>query len=378
MEKKILERKDDYRTLEFSKSRKIFTNKKHAFGANLLFIDSPVGAGYSYSNNSWDLLWNGDKRTAEDALVFLVEWMKKFPDYRERDFYITGESYAGHYIPQLAQAILWSQRWELIKTINLKGFMVGNPLTDDFYDYLGAFEFKWVNGLISADTYQLLNLFCKYDSFLKPSPACKKILDRAVEELGEIDRYSIYTPACTENSTSNSPLTGLHQLLERLHEPYDPCYDNHVAIYFNTPEVQEALHVDPDVANATWLPCNHVVSKNWKDTAKSVLPIYRELMFSGLRIWVFSGDTDSVIPVTSTRYWIESLNLPTVTPWHPWHEDGQVGGWAQEYKGLTYVTVRGAGHLVALHRPKLALAVFKAFLSGIQLSPSPPSAISEP
>lgn len=46
----------------------------------------------------------------------------------------------------------------------------------------------------------------------------------------------------------------------------------------------------------------------------------------------------------------------------------QVGGWTQEYKGLTFVTVRGAGHEVPLHKPKLALVLLKAFLSG---SPMP-------
>lgn len=40
----------------------------------------------------------------------------------------------------------------------------------------------------------------------------------------------------------------------------------------------------------------------------------------------FSGDTDAVIPVTSTRYSIDALKLPTVTPWHAWYDDdGEVG-----------------------------------------------------
>lgn len=42
----------------------------------------------------------------------------------------------------------------------------------------------------------------------------------------------------------------------------------------------------------------------------------------------------------------------------------QVGGSTQVYKGLTFVTVRGAGHEVPLHKPKLALALIEAFLSG--------------
>jgi hypothetical protein len=39
-----------------------------------------------------------------------------------------------------------------------------------------------------------------------------------------------------------------------------------------------------------------------------------------------SGDTDAVIPVTSTRYSVDALKLPTVTPWRAWYEDdGEVG-----------------------------------------------------
>lgn len=80
-----------------------------------------------------------------------------------------------------------------------------------------------------------------------------------------------------------------------------------------------------------------------------------------------SGDTDAVIPVTSTRYTIDSLKLPTVKPFRAWYDDGTVGGWTQEYAGLTFVSVRGAGHEVPLHRPKLALALIKAFLAGTSM-----------
>lgn len=45
----------------------------------------------------------------------------------------------------------------------------------------------------------------------------------------------------------------------------------------------------------------------------------------------------------------------------------QVGGWTQVYDGLNFVTVRGAGHEVPLHKPKLALMLLKSFLSGISM-----------
>ncbi|XP_020961994.1 putative serine carboxypeptidase-like 23 [Arachis ipaensis] len=63
--------------------------------ANILFLESPAGVGFSYTNTSSDLLTSGDNRTAQDALIFLVKWMSRFPQYKYRDFYIAGESYAG-------------------------------------------------------------------------------------------------------------------------------------------------------------------------------------------------------------------------------------------------------------------------------------------
>ncbi|XP_020268604.1 serine carboxypeptidase II-2 [Asparagus officinalis] len=336
--------------------------------ANILFVDSPAGVGFSYSNNTNDVLSNGDERTAKDSFNFLQKWFKRFPQYKGRDFYLSGESYAGHYVPQLAQVIVRSQKSTGDKSVNLKGYMVGNALTDDFHDHLGVFQFMWVAGLISDQTYKLLNVLCDFESFIHSSEQCNKILDTASSELGNIDPYSIFTPSCPGSATFSQ-----NKLLKRLHsvakmgEKYDPCSEKHSTVYFNLPEVQHALHVNPAAAPSKWETCSDAVYDNWRDSSRSILPIYHELIEHGLRIWMFSGDTDSVLPVTSTRYDVDALKLPTVTPWHPWYDDGQVGGWTQVYEGLTFVTMRGAGHEVPLHRPKQALVLLKSFLAGSPL-----------
>ncbi|CAN6482102.1 unnamed protein product [Victoria cruziana] len=293
--------------------------------ANILFLDSPVGVGFSYANNSEDLLNNGDRRTAEDSLNFLRNWLKRFPQYKGRDFYITGESYAGHYVPQLAHAIVRCQSSSDENDISLKGYMVGNALTDDFFDHLGVFQFMWSTGLISDQTYKLLNIFCDLQSFVHTSDKCDSVLELAEKELGNIDEYSIYTPTCQiRNATFPSRLRRKMHLVGRISEQYDPCTEEHSVIYFNLPEVQKALHVNPAFAPPRWDTCSDLVSDHWKDSPRSILPIYHELIKFGLRIWMFSGDTDAVIPVTSTRYNIDALGLPPVTPWRAWYVDGQV------------------------------------------------------
>ncbi|KAH0935891.1 hypothetical protein HID58_013008 [Brassica napus] len=343
--------------------------------ANILFLDAPVGVGYSYSNTSSDLLTNGDQRTAKDSLKFLLKWVELYPEYKGREFYIAGESYAGHYIPQLSQAIVEHNQASGENTINLMGYMVGNGLMDDFHDSLGLYQYIWTLGFISDQTYSLLKLKCGLEPFVHTSEVCLKALDIMDMEIGDIDQYSVFTPACVANASQAKMLLKKRRVGGRVSEQYDPCTMKHSKVYFNLPEVQEALHVPPGLAPSKWDVCSDDVSRNWKDSPSSVLNIYHELIAAGLRIWVFSGDADAVVPVTSTRYSIDALKLHPVSPYGPWYIDGQVGGWTQEYDGLNFVTVRGAGHEVPLHRPKEALALFQAFITGTSLS-TPENSIS--
>ena len=67
---------------------------------------------------------------------------------------------------------------------------------------------------------------------------------------------------------------------------------------------------------------------------------------SKLKILVFSGDVDAIVPVTGTMTWIYQLNKAIVTAKTPWYLNGQVGGRATVYDGFTFTTVRNAGHMV--------------------------------
>ena len=62
--------------------------------ANIVFLESPAFVGWSYSNRSEDQTV-GDKRTAEDALQFLVGFFERFPAFKDRPFWLAGESYGG-------------------------------------------------------------------------------------------------------------------------------------------------------------------------------------------------------------------------------------------------------------------------------------------
>ncbi|CAL4991163.1 unnamed protein product [Urochloa decumbens] len=335
--------------------------------AHVIFLESPAGVGFSYSNTTSDLTV-GDNRTAHDSYTFLVKWFERFPKYKYRDFYIAGESYAGHYVPQLSQLVYRKNIGVKKPFINFKGFLVGNGVTDDPIDTKGMFEYWWHHGLISDETLHSVDLCLDGSTLTKPSPQCQKVMDKATEEQGNIDVYSIYTPPCKWGTPYERRIQrSRHRLML---PPYDPCTAFYSKKYLNDPEVQNALHANVSgIIKYPWIMCNMDVYNNWTtDKPISMLPIYKELIGAGLKVWVFSGDTDTAVPLSSTRRSLAAMRLPVKTSWYPWYMDPtnptEVGGWSMEYEGLTYVTVRGAGHEVPLHRPEQALFLFKQFLLG--------------
>ncbi|KAL5774976.1 hypothetical protein ACOSP7_012533 [Xanthoceras sorbifolium] len=339
--------------------------------ANLLFLESPAGVGFSYTNTSVNLEDSGDSRTAEDALTFLIRWMSRFPQYKYRELYIAGESYAGHYVPQLAKKIHDYNKAYLRPIINLKGFIVGNAVSDNYYDSIGTVTFWWTHSMISDRTYRSILEHCNFTSD-KSSKLCDESVSYAMNhEFGDIDQYSIYTPSCI--ALPNSTIRLKNTLLRRRVSGYDPCTENYAEKYYNRVDVQKAMHANTSGIPYKWTACSDVLINNWKDSEDSMLPTYKELIKADLRIWVFSGDTDSVVPVTATRFFLSHLSLPIKTPWYPWYSGNQVGGWTEVYQGLTFATVRGAGHEVPLFQPRRGFILFRSFLAGKQLPKLPKS-----
>ncbi|KAI3988031.1 hypothetical protein MKX01_011820 [Papaver californicum] len=336
--------------------------------ANLLFVESPVGVGFSYTNTSSDLTQLNDEFVAEDAYIFVVNWLKRFPQYKSHNFFLSGESYAGHYVPQLAELIytrnLDSQNYPLV---NLKGFIVGNPETDDFYDSRGLLEYAWSHAVVSNQVYDQASNACDF-KHLDWTVDCQKAMNLVFQEYKKIDIYNIYAPTCLKNKTS-ALIEGLvgkvHQnglSRMRILGGYDPCFSTYTEQYFNMADVQSALHAK---TTGKWKVCNDSILYTYNFTVFSILPIYTKLIKAGFKIWIYSGDTDGRVPVIGSRYWTEALGLSLKSPWRTWYHENQVGGRMVEYEnGFNFLTVKGAGHLVPLSKPSESLALIRSFLSG--------------
>lgn len=96
-----------------------------------------------------------------DLYTFLEGWFStKFPEFVNNALYISGESFGGHYVPQLTWTILNRNKKSPKVPLNLKGMLVGNPWTDDKIDG-GSVPF-WIysHALCSLDTWQLVEKEC--------------------------------------------------------------------------------------------------------------------------------------------------------------------------------------------------------------------------
>jgi len=125
---------------------------------NMLYIDNPVGCGFSTTNNS-----AGYAHSALDAGVNLFEGLKQFfklfPQYKDNKFYVAGESYAGKYVPAIGyQILLNSKSSDPANRINLKGLAIGNGVTDPIHQILFG-EYFYQLGLIDKNTLATYNYY---------------------------------------------------------------------------------------------------------------------------------------------------------------------------------------------------------------------------
>ncbi|CAN8298713.1 unnamed protein product [Cochlearia groenlandica] len=354
-----------------------FNNYSWNKEANMLFLEAPVGVGFSYTSNPMDLEKLGDQVTAEDSLSFLINWFLKFPEFRANEFYITGESYAGHYVPQLSELIYdRNKKVTSGSQINLKGFMIGNAVINEGTDMAGLVDYAWSHAIISDELHSNIHVSCKFEEQTSNKTVqCINNIRDFMESYNDIDIYSIYTPVCLSSTTSSrkpklivSPsLLTSHDMWDMLPAGYDPCTEGYAKNYFNRKDVQIALHANVTNLPYPYTPCSGVI-KRWTSASPTMIPIIQKLLTGGLRIWIYSGDTDGRVPVTSTRYSIKKMGPKVKSPWRSWFHKNQVAGWVETYAGgLTFVTVRGAGHQVPVFAPAQSLSLFSHFLSSIPL-----------
>ncbi|KAF1867927.1 hypothetical protein Lal_00042441 [Lupinus albus] len=343
--------------------------------SNLLFIESPAGVGWSYSNTTSDYN-TGDASTANDLVVFFLKWYEKFPSYKSRELFLTGESYAGHYIPQLADALLNFNANSTDFKFNIKGVAIGNPLLKLGSFRQSRYEYYWSHGLISDELGLTIKKECNFDddvsgSINNVSTSCENAMSEASDSVGQyINDYDIILDVCYPAIAEQE--LRLHKSITKLSIGVDVCMSRERSFYFNLPEVQKALHANRTNLPYKWTTCSDVLNYSETDISINIIPILKRIVQNHIKVWIFSGDQDSVVPLTGTRTLIrelaQELNFNITVPYGAWFHGGQVGGWAIEYGNiLTFATVRGASHMVPYAQPSRALHLFSDFVLGRRL-----------
>jgi len=323
--------------------------------ANVLYIEAPVGVGFSYSDNASDY-YTDDEKTAVDNLAFLETWFaSEFPQYRSNDLWITGESYAGMYVPELVQKIL-SQSPTL--SARLKGFMVGNPCMNCPDSMAQAYTlqvqlFYW-HGLVPFSLYQKwMTSSCALPN-ANPSRACLDLFDSINNIIGNYDPDNLYTDFCYGNATLEGTV---------LQNPNCVTVDDKLDEYLNSADVQRAIHAR---IGTTWSDCTDG-PLNYTTLWQDMTPYYKYIFSKSpsIRVLIYSGDVDiATVPHAVTQMCVANLGGALVQPWRPWIVNGAIAGYVEVYDRYTYATVKGAGHEVPTYQPWSAYHLFQNFLTG--------------
>lgn len=358
--------------------------------AHMIYLESPAGVGFSYSDRSKEDIRSNDTKSGVDNLNAIISFFTKYPQLKGLDFYISGESYAGIYVPTLAQLIL-KHNLNREDKINLKGILIGNGVADWEVELEHALiDYAYDHGLYSFETRSKLNQFCGNGTTWIDNDKCisaRKEIQDSLQGMNIYDIYRICPPIknstkgsrhsvetkfykrisnfqrkliANKNKTLNSTiLEGIDDSLSIWPDGCAP--DEYPAEWLNREDVKRALHVR---SNITFAECSDEVGANYTIDEKGSLYLYPQLIEQGLKIWFFSGDTDGAVSFNGSQRWIEKLNLIIVEPWKHWSVDGQTAGYYQIYNGLTFLTIRGAGHMAPQWKREESYNLFKAFLEG--------------
>ena len=352
--------------------------------ANMVFLEQPVGVGFSYSDNSDDYKI-GDSQAAKDNLQTILQFLMKFPQYSKVPLFITSESYGGHYMPTLAyQIVKYNEQQADATKLNFKGFAVGNPYTD-YYSGVGAeMETYWGKQLLPKPTWDkyVANGCLEVTNQFNNSMCSTLILD-FMKKIGNLNPYALDYPVCVSQQqiwttrmlyeTSKMYNNEFSNAFLALKDSYEPCEDNYAANYLNDPDVKNALHVKSSIE---WEECSRTVKYEYMDKMLPMEHYYNELLNAvsdkDLRIMVYSGDDDSVCGTIGTQKWLWTLGFPVKKDeyWKVWKVDGQTAGYISQFdtpfsneSRLTFATVHFAGHEVPTYKPKEAFVLFQAYLN---------------
>jgi carboxypeptidase C (cathepsin A) len=316
--------------------------------ANVIYIDQPAGTGFSSVGNIHGYV-HDEKEMAVEMYIFLQGWLKTFPQYIGRPFFIFGESYAGHYIPSVAYTILKENPDPSNIYIPLQSISIGNGMTSPVIQYGSYGPFSVFHAMIAKNQYEQVNAqyqLCKevLDTGVgSPELQCNSILSMISTMAGPFNEYDV-----TKTCPSDLPL----------------CYNFSLSdLYLNQQDVQSTLHVDKK-----WTMCNNMVhtelSKDWWSRQDYLVP---DILAQGVGVNVYNGILGYICNFAGCEEWMNQMTWPHQqdflnAPREIWYVNDIIAGYRQSAYNLSMIAVNNAGHMVPMDQPENAFDMFTRIL----------------
>lgn len=137
--------------------------------------------------------------------------------------------------------------------------------------------------------------------------------------------------------------------------------------YLNNPYVRKALHIPESLPR--WDMCNFLVNLQYRRLYQSMNSQYLKLLSSQkYQILLYNGDVDMACNFMGDEWFVDSLNQKMEVQRRPWLVDygesgEQVAGFVKECSHITFLTIKGAGHMVPTDKPRAAFTMFSRFLN---------------
>ncbi|GAB0086714.1 Carboxypeptidase [Sergentomyia squamirostris] len=343
---------------EFTKSGKV-NPRKYSWHHNhhLIYFDNPVGTGFSFTDDDKGYATN-EKEVGINLYEALDQFFTMFEEIRKNDFWVTGESYGGKYVPAVTHRIdKMNPTVEENKRINLKGMAIGNGLSDPQHQ-LKYGDYLFQLGLIDTNG---RDLFHEYEK-RGVEAIHKHDFDAAFEIFDElINMDQLPSGSIFKN------LTGFDTYFNYLRNADSPIDDKNMGDFLQRADVRKAIHVGNNTFHDTSGE-NKVEEHLKRDVMDSVATWVSDLL-TNYRVCIYNGQLDVIVAYPLTVNYLAQLkfkdrDIYLKAPRYIWRVDKDIAGYAKEAGNLVEVMVRNAGHMVPADQPKWALDLITRLTSG--------------
>ncbi|KAI8617963.1 peptidase S10, serine carboxypeptidase [Chytriomyces sp. MP71] len=283
--------------------------------ANFVYVEQPLGTGFSQRAKS-SLAPTTEFQVASEFVSFLNGFYSTFPEARRLNLYLTGESYAGMYIPYIASAILTCKTLIDGTRIPLTGVAIGDGVLDQ------GEQFGIPNSVQANYDFLEASGFFKNQSSLQTEAfnqvtTCKNVrtqtqLDRAPFQCDVFSLVNTYY-----NTTHNGLCLDIYNIdftVPCLNSE-DEFYKEEDALtrYLNSPAVRAAIHVDPILSQNqpafNWQVCSSIsITQNGDYDANTSVSLLANLIANGIKVVIFNGDRDLLVNYVSTEKVLSALS----------------------------------------------------------------------